>query len=734
MTKSNESGGRSAWAVAVAVVLTLLAFSLESAAAKSLYLIKDLNDDGPVQAYDIELTPALPVLQRESGPIGFGPVGMAVDDASGTLFITIEGKGAVWLMDAITLRMLGSAGTPGACNLAGVAFDPATQQLYTVDRNSNQLYVYAWDAEYRVLAYYQTVTLPEVCGAMGLAWDDAEGLLLVADASSTTVRGFYPGDWTVARRFEITQKPMGIAIDSVRRLVYTGNALIARGQPSLLSQYDLSTGSERVFDLRTLPGPEAPSDCVIGLAVDTRTGYVYITTGNQISGGTSCLMVFDSSLTRLYSSPRLGNPTGICIPDNGLAYNPLHLANSDGVPPGGSVVTGGQITYTLSYDNLSGTSPVNNVVLTDVLAPGTVFLSASAGGAYDAGTHTVTWSLGQLPAGAPRVSQTVTVRVTAPGGQLLSNRGQITSTETGPAFATALTPVAGNNVPPVAIATGPDGPVEQTSPAGATVTLDASGSFDPDGDHLTYLWTWAGGSETGTRVSPTFPLGDTRVTLVVNDGTGTSPPDTVVVTVVDTTPPSLTAPADVTAEQTSYSGTPVSLGNPVVADACDANVLVTNDAPAVFPLGETRVTWTATDASGNVATATQRVTIVDTTPPVIASGWATPDVLWPVNHEMIPVTIGLLMKDVCDAAPQWKIVNVTSSEPLDGKSDGRTPADWELTGDHTLKLRAERSGSARTGRVYSITLQARDASGNTSSAVVTVAVPHDQGNSKNTKK
>ncbi|HRT97832.1 MAG TPA: PKD domain-containing protein, partial [Planctomycetota bacterium] len=543
MTKAHRSGGHSAWAVAVAVCLALLALCPPTAAGKSLYVIKDLNDDGPVQAYDIGLTPGSPVLQRESGPIGFGPVGMAVDDASGTLFITIEGKGAVWLMDAVTLRMLGSVATPGACNLAGVAFDSATQQLYAVDRNSNQLYVYTWDAMYRVLAYYQTVALPEVSGAMGLAWDEANGLLLVADATTTVVRGFYPGDWTEACRFSITQKPMGIAIDRVRRLVYTGNALIAKGQPALLSQYDLNTGSERVFNLRTLPGLDAPSDCVVGLAVDTGTGCVYITTGNQISGGTSCLMVFDTSLNLLYTSPRLGNPTGLCIPNNGLAYNPLRLANNDGVPPGGFVLPGGQITYTLSYDNLTGASPVNNVVLTDALSPGTAFLSASGGGTYDPATHTVTWSLGQLPAGAPRASQTVLVRVTASGGALLRNRGQITSTETGPAFATALTPVGGNDMAPVAIA-GADQRVEQTSAAGASVTLDASGSYDPEGEHLTYLWSWAGGNETGPHVTRTFPLGTTAVTLVVNDGTSTSEPDIVTVTVAVTTPPRLTAPAD----------------------------------------------------------------------------------------------------------------------------------------------------------------------------------------------
>jgi hypothetical protein len=54
-----------------------------------------------------------------------------------------------------------------------------------------------------------------------------------------------------------------------------------------------------------------------------------------------------------------------------------------------------------------------------------------------------------------------------------------------------------------------------------------------------------------------------------------------------------------------------SLGNPVATDNC-TTVTVTNDAPAIFPLGTTSVTWTATDAVGNTATATQVITVKTT--------------------------------------------------------------------------------------------------------------------------
>ena len=44
---------------------------------------------------------------------------------------------------------------------------------------------------------------------------------------------------------------------------------------------------------------------------------------------------------------------------------------------------------------------------------------------------------------------------------------------------------------------------------------------------------------------------------------------------------------------------------------------ITNDAPASFPVGVTKVTWTAVDQYGNTATKEQLVTVSDNQKPVI---------------------------------------------------------------------------------------------------------------------
>jgi len=70
----------------------------------------------------------------------------------------------------------------------------------------------------------------------------------------------------------------------------------------------------------------------------------------------------------------------------------------------------------------------------------------------------------------------------------------------------------------------------------AQVTLDGSGSTDPDGDKLTYRWNWTINDEphTATGVSPTIelPIGQHTIELIVNDGKQDSAPDYVVITVV----------------------------------------------------------------------------------------------------------------------------------------------------------------------------------------------------------
>jgi hypothetical protein len=74
------------------------------------------------------------------------------------------------------------------------------------------------------------------------------------------------------------------------------------------------------------------------------------------------------------------------------------------------------------------------------------------------------------------------------------------------------------------------------------VTLDGTGSSDPDGDPLDFTWTgpFVGGTANGATPTVAFPgLGVSDVTLEVTDDKGASDLCMAEVTIVDTTPPLL---------------------------------------------------------------------------------------------------------------------------------------------------------------------------------------------------
>ena len=112
-----------------------------------------------------------------------------------------------------------------------------------------------------------------------------------------------------------------------------------------------------------------------------------------------------------------------------------------------------------------------------------------------------------------------------------------------------------------------------------------------------------------------FQIGDTVVTWVAIDSSENSSLYSQVITIIDTTSPKITVQNNITQEAENLLSNSVTLENPQTSDTIGISS-ITNDAPEFFPLGETVVTWTATDTSGNSASDTQLVTIIDTTAPV----------------------------------------------------------------------------------------------------------------------
>ena len=94
----------------------------------------------------------------------------------------------------------------------------------------------------------------------------------------------------------------------------------------------------------------------------------------------------------------------------------------------------------------------------------------------------------------------------------------------------------------------------------------------------------------------------------------------------DRVAPSINAPAPITVAAVDGSGTAATdaaitefLNAASASDSVDGPVAVSNDAPPVFPLGTTTVTFSAVDSAGNEISVSALVTVVDITAPVLTT-------------------------------------------------------------------------------------------------------------------
>jgi hypothetical protein len=169
--------------------------------------------------------------------------------------------------------------------------------------------------------------------------------------------------------------------------------------------------------------------------------------------------------------------------------------------------------------------------------------------------------------------------------------------------------------------------------------------FDPQLDAF-----WAGLSASDvcclqgvTDDSPAcFDFGITTVTFTATDCSGNTSQCTADVTVVDTTPPVITCPDNITVACNGPQGTYAS--DPQLSpfwtgvsatDICDADPFVTNNAPVLLPIGTTPVTFIAVDNHGNASSCDANVTVVDQGIDI----WLTDLIVNPGDNVMVPVYI-----------------------------------------------------------------------------------------------
>ena len=255
------------------------------------------------------------------------------------------------------------------------------------------------------------------------------------------------------------------------------------------------------------------------------------------------------------------------------SYEWVHTSTDDAAPPATPITLSGGTTATATF-----TAPATAAVL--------VFTLTVTDDSGDSATNTG--------------EDTVTITVTAPlaisaGPALTSSNSNVNFATDGDTLSLTFTVnVALESAPTVTI-------------AGQTVTATHTGND--------YTATYLVASAQVMGLDGEFVSYDIGAMAAAGVPANTLDPEVATSAIqIDITAPVITAPAAYTAEAT---GAQTALSESDYGTATSTDGTITDNAPDTFPLGDTTITWTATDAAGNEATAEQVVTVQDTTAPVI---------------------------------------------------------------------------------------------------------------------
>jgi hypothetical protein len=347
----------------------------------------------------------------------------------------------------------------------------------------------------------------------------------------------------------------------------------------------------------------------------------------------------------------------------------------------------------------SGTSHVDSTQAVRVV-PATRIIPS--GGGYSVGT--LTFGLGSAwPADGepcptdlpPTIGGPMHVVVTAPDAPGLDYRYVFTwSRNLVPTTTTDAGTFAGSN-PQITISLDVAEPTVNTPPelqlpADSTVEGNATG-----GAVAAYTVT---ATDAEDAVAPTpscspatgslLPLGTNTISCSASDSAGLGASGSFHITVVDTTDPVLQGmPGDVTLTTNDPGGAALTYTPPTATDVVDdtPNVQCSPVSGSTIPVGDTTVTCTATDASGNTASASfaAHVTLVETPPPsdpqarwddpvgatagiVVNGSRSVPVKVWlTLDGTTIQSGHGLLTVASCDGGA------AVQTDPLDVQSSGR---------------------------------------------------------------
>lgn len=238
------------------------------------------------------------------------------------------------------------------------------------------------------------------------------------------------------------------------------------------------------------PNPGATGSVTLTVATSATTAIISSITNTATISATEVAPVSDTENTQVAVAPVLS------------------LSKTDNVDTTSSA---GTLSYVISWSLAS--AQATNVTIVDPVPTNLTFISASAGGTYDAVSKTITWNLGnKLPGNSGTVSFMATVNAGLTNGTVITNNATIDSTETSPLSATDTTAIEAVSAPILQLTKNVDTALANPGDTVTyTVVVTNFGSAEATNLVLTDVLPTGLSFVSGEGTTKTFTLGDLAI-------------------------------------------------------------------------------------------------------------------------------------------------------------------------------------------------------------------------------
>src|SRR6266568_1121705 len=562
---------------------------------------------------------------------GSGPNSIAVNPVTNKVYVANNGSANVTVIDGATNA---TANVSAGSGPNSIAVNPVTNKIYVANTGSANVTVIA-------VATKTTATVGAGTSPLSVAVNPVTNQVYVANGGSNDVTVLTEQQVQAIRlTTTISTLPKNQTTTPTPAFTFTASSTFSPTAPPVDAVYFQLDTWQGAWTLASPAGtPGSFTATLPTLSPGIHILYAYATDGQDASS------IQTGGNERGQSSPLIGNIAAylFLVTSQTTSTTPPSLSLPTSITAEATGPSGAAVTFAATAtDVVDGTDPVTCSRASGSIFPlGTTTVTCSATdsvGNTSTGSFTVTVADTTPP--TLQLPSSITKEATGPSGAVVSYGASATdnvdgtdpvtcSRASGSIFPLGTTTVTcsatdsvgntstGSFTVTVVDTTPPTLQLpssiikEATGPSGAVVSYGASATDNVDGTDPV----------TCSRASGSiFPLGTTTVTCSATDSVGNTSTGSFTVTVADTTPPTLQLPSSITKEATGPSGAVVSYGASAT-DNVDGTDPVTCSlaSGSIFPLGTTTATCSATDSAGNTASGNFTVTVVDTTPPVIAA-------------------------------------------------------------------------------------------------------------------